>query len=233
MQVVRCRGKLAELERHGRARAAAGQRRHRPHALGDPRPPVGENAHPHKAGPVAVVHNGIIENHLALRAAPGGAGRKFSSETDTEIVAHLIDEALLGGRADAGRGACAGARAGRGRLRARGRVREAPRPDRRRQERVAAGARPRRGRELPRLRHPRDPRAHARGHLPRGRRHRRDHRATGVNADRASTARRSTAQPKTITWDAAAGREGRLQALHAQGDPRAAARRRRHAARRA
>ena len=55
------------------------------------------NAHPHKTGSVAVVHNGIIENHLALRARLEAAGRKFSSETDTEIAAHLIDEALLAG----------------------------------------------------------------------------------------------------------------------------------------
>jgi glutamine---fructose-6-phosphate transaminase (isomerizing) len=59
--------------------------------------PSDENAHPHKAGPISVVHNGIIENHVGLRVRLKAAGRTFTSETDTEIVAHLIDEALKGG----------------------------------------------------------------------------------------------------------------------------------------
>jgi glucosamine--fructose-6-phosphate aminotransferase (isomerizing) len=62
--------------------------------------PSDENAHPHSYGGVAVVHNGIIENHLALKAALGGRGHKFSSETDTEIFAHLIAEALDAGAKD-------------------------------------------------------------------------------------------------------------------------------------
>ncbi|HSM92389.1 MAG TPA: glutamine--fructose-6-phosphate transaminase (isomerizing) [Anaeromyxobacteraceae bacterium] len=62
--------------------------------------PSDENAHPHSFGGVAVVHNGIIENHLALKAALGARGHKFSSETDTEIFAHLIAEALAGGASD-------------------------------------------------------------------------------------------------------------------------------------
>jgi glucosamine--fructose-6-phosphate aminotransferase (isomerizing) len=49
------------------------------------------------AGSVAVVHNGIIENHVALRRELEGKGVRFSSDTDTEIVAHLIDQALRGG----------------------------------------------------------------------------------------------------------------------------------------
>src|SRR6476661_4361566 len=52
--------------------------------------PSDENAHPHKYGGVAVVHNGIIENHLELKEMLSKAGHKFSSETDTEIFAHLI-----------------------------------------------------------------------------------------------------------------------------------------------
>jgi glucosamine--fructose-6-phosphate aminotransferase (isomerizing) len=62
--------------------------------------PSDENAHPHAYGGVAVVHNGIIENHLALKAALTGRGHKFSSETDTEIFAHLIADALDGGARD-------------------------------------------------------------------------------------------------------------------------------------
>jgi len=48
------------------------------------------NAHPHVAGPIAVVHNGIIENHLELRAELEAGGFTMSSDTDTEIIAHLI-----------------------------------------------------------------------------------------------------------------------------------------------
>jgi len=64
--------------------------------------PSDENAHPHSYGGVAVVHNGIIENHLELKAALAGRGHKFSSETDTEIFAHLIADALTDGARDLG-----------------------------------------------------------------------------------------------------------------------------------
>jgi glucosamine--fructose-6-phosphate aminotransferase (isomerizing) len=60
--------------------------------------PSDENAHPHAHGGVAVVHNGIIENHLELKAELAGKGHRFSSETDTEIFAHLIADALEGGK---------------------------------------------------------------------------------------------------------------------------------------
>jgi glucosamine--fructose-6-phosphate aminotransferase (isomerizing) len=56
--------------------------------------PSEQNAHPHKYGKVAVVHNGIIENHSSLRSSLEANGHKFASETDTEIVAHLIDDAF-------------------------------------------------------------------------------------------------------------------------------------------
>jgi glucosamine--fructose-6-phosphate aminotransferase (isomerizing) len=58
--------------------------------------PSDENAHPHRFGGVAVVHNGIIENHLELKSALQARGHKFSSETDTEIFAHLISAAMDG-----------------------------------------------------------------------------------------------------------------------------------------
>ncbi|MBP7659578.1 MAG: glutamine--fructose-6-phosphate transaminase (isomerizing), partial [Burkholderiaceae bacterium] len=58
--------------------------------------PVTDNAHPHfspsgERPRIALVHNGIIENHEALRTELQGAGYEFSSQTDTEVVAHLID----------------------------------------------------------------------------------------------------------------------------------------------
>jgi glucosamine--fructose-6-phosphate aminotransferase (isomerizing) len=52
------------------------------------------NAHPHKAGPVIVVHNGIIENYLQLKLELKQAGHTFKSETDTEVIAHLTEEKL-------------------------------------------------------------------------------------------------------------------------------------------
>ena len=52
--------------------------------------PSEANAHPHVSGSLAVVHNGIIENHEALRTRLRAAGYVFSSETDTEVIAHLI-----------------------------------------------------------------------------------------------------------------------------------------------
>lgn len=52
------------------------------------------NAHPHKAGPVILVHNGIIENFLQLKEELKQAGHTFKSETDTEVIAHLIEQTL-------------------------------------------------------------------------------------------------------------------------------------------
>ncbi len=56
--------------------------------------PSEENAHPHKAGPVAVIHNGIVENFIELRAELLARGHKLRSETDTELISHLIEEKL-------------------------------------------------------------------------------------------------------------------------------------------
>ena len=55
------------------------------------------NAHPHKAGPVIVVHNGIIENYLPLKEQLIKAGHSFKSATDTEVIAHLLEERLRTG----------------------------------------------------------------------------------------------------------------------------------------
>ena len=60
--------------------------------------PTEANAHPHIAGQVALVHNGIIENHGELAAELSAAGRQFESETDSEILAHLIDAGLAAGQ---------------------------------------------------------------------------------------------------------------------------------------
>jgi glucosamine--fructose-6-phosphate aminotransferase (isomerizing) len=60
--------------------------------------PSEQNAHPHKSGPIVVVHNGIVENHLTLAAELKKDGRQFSSETDTEIISHLIAREVENGR---------------------------------------------------------------------------------------------------------------------------------------
>jgi glucosamine--fructose-6-phosphate aminotransferase (isomerizing) len=60
--------------------------------------PTEVNAHPHMEGSVAVVHNGIIENYLTLRDELTKEGREFKSETDTEIVAHLIEREVSSGK---------------------------------------------------------------------------------------------------------------------------------------
>ena len=55
------------------------------------------NAHPHASGQVSVVHNGIIENHAELRAELIGDGFRFDSQTDTEVIAHMIERDQLQG----------------------------------------------------------------------------------------------------------------------------------------
>ncbi|MGA2193245.1 MAG: glutamine--fructose-6-phosphate transaminase (isomerizing), partial [Nitrospirota bacterium] len=54
--------------------------------------PSEENAHPHRAGKFVVVHNGIIENYLQLKEELRAKGHEFTSQTDTEVIAHLIQE---------------------------------------------------------------------------------------------------------------------------------------------
>src|SRR5712671_361383 len=107
LSVVRAKGKLVNLEKRlqeqiPRGMTGIGHTRWATHGK-----PSDENAHPHKYGGVAVVHNGIIENHLELKEALSHAGHKFASETDTEIFAHLIADEEKSGKAlpDAVRGA--------------------------------------------------------------------------------------------------------------------------------
>ena len=61
--------------------------------------PADHNAHPHRdcTGRLAVIHNGIVENFAELRHALQAAGHRFTSETDTEVIAHLIEEELRAG----------------------------------------------------------------------------------------------------------------------------------------
>ncbi len=59
--------------------------------------PTAANAHPHATAELALVHNGIIENFRQLREALTARGRTFESDTDTEVVAHLVSELVEGG----------------------------------------------------------------------------------------------------------------------------------------
>ena len=109
IDVRRCVGKLDNLERLLREQPLGGHP-----GIGHTRwathgRPSEQNAHPHRAGKVVLIHNGIIENYLELRAALQARGRTFASETDTEVISHLIDEEVQKGAriADATRRAIA------------------------------------------------------------------------------------------------------------------------------
>ncbi|MCX8117126.1 MAG: glutamine--fructose-6-phosphate transaminase (isomerizing) [Desulfobacterota bacterium] len=91
IEVRRNEGKIRKLEQQ-----IAGEQFEGKSGIGHTRwathgKPSDENAHPHKAGKVAVVHNGIIENYLPLKEFLQRKNRTFTSETDTEVIAHLID----------------------------------------------------------------------------------------------------------------------------------------------
>ncbi|NVJ26890.1 MULTISPECIES: glutamine--fructose-6-phosphate transaminase (isomerizing) [Myxococcus] len=107
LNVVRATGKLRNLENRvvadqPQGNIGIGHTRWATHGR-----PSDENAHPHTYKNVAVVHNGIIENHLSLKTQLRAKGHVFSSETDTEVFAHLISDELEAGKdlPDAVRGA--------------------------------------------------------------------------------------------------------------------------------
>jgi len=97
LDIRRCKGKLSSLESEllnspVAGSAGIGHTRWATHGR-----PSRENAHPHHVGGVAVVHNGIIENYAALKAELEQNGSDFTSETDTEVIAHLIHRRMSGG----------------------------------------------------------------------------------------------------------------------------------------
>jgi glutamine---fructose-6-phosphate transaminase (isomerizing) len=94
LQIRRAQGKLRNLEDVIRIKPLDGT-----YGIGHTRwathgRPTEENAHPHRdcTGKIVVVHNGIVENYLALKKKLIAEGHKFTTETDTEIIAHLIEK---------------------------------------------------------------------------------------------------------------------------------------------
>ncbi len=95
LQRVRSTGRVAELEKLAQNLSGAigiAHTRWATHGV-----PSEKNAHPHVSGGVSVVHNGIIENHEELRAKLRGQGYEFVSDTDTEVIAHLVHSNLRAG----------------------------------------------------------------------------------------------------------------------------------------
>ncbi|MFQ5791480.1 MAG: glutamine--fructose-6-phosphate transaminase (isomerizing) [Acidobacteriota bacterium] len=98
LRVVRSQGKLDNLRRQVSTAGLEGS-----YGLGHTRwathgRPNEENAHPHSdcQGTLVVVHNGIIENYLTLKARLASEGHRFATETDTEVIAHLVEKHYRG-----------------------------------------------------------------------------------------------------------------------------------------
>jgi glucosamine--fructose-6-phosphate aminotransferase (isomerizing) len=107
LDVRRASGKLRNLEEVLRNKPLAGS-----YGIGHTRwathgRPTEENAHPHRdcKGQIVVVHNGIVENYLALRKQLTAEGHQFVTETDTEVIAHLVEKHLNGSLENAVRSA--------------------------------------------------------------------------------------------------------------------------------
>jgi glucosamine--fructose-6-phosphate aminotransferase (isomerizing) len=103
IEVRRAQGKLRNLEEVIRTQPLRGH-----YGIGHTRwathgRPTEENAHPHRdcKGEIVVVHNGIVENYLALRKQLTAEGHVFKTETDTEVIAHLVEKYLNGTLEDA------------------------------------------------------------------------------------------------------------------------------------
>ena len=116
LQVRRSAGRIRNLEGILRDRPIDG-----PAGIGHTRwathgPPTDPNAHPHRdcGGQLAVVHNGIIENFAALRSEIAASGHTLVSETDSEVVAHLLEAEIGAGRRSRGADARSDPSAGRG-----------------------------------------------------------------------------------------------------------------------
>src|ERR1700690_4484306 len=107
LQMRRAEGKLRNLEEAIRLSPIDGT-----YGIGHTRwathgRPTEENAHPHRdcTGDIVVVHNGIVENYLALKQQLQAEGHQFKTQTDTEIIAHLVETHFRGNLEEAVRAA--------------------------------------------------------------------------------------------------------------------------------
>src|SRR5947208_3647786 len=98
LQIRRAEGKLRNLEEAIRLKPLDGT-----YGIGHTRwathgRPTEENAHPHRdcTGKIVVVHNGIVENYLQLKKKLAEEGHKYVTETDTEVIAHLVEKYRFG-----------------------------------------------------------------------------------------------------------------------------------------
>jgi glucosamine--fructose-6-phosphate aminotransferase (isomerizing) len=96
--IVKTKGKIADLRKKTRKEKLKGQlgighTRWATHGIASE-----VNAHPHTSGTTSVVHNGIIENYVELKSQLKDKGFKFSSDTDSEILAHLVESGLQSGK---------------------------------------------------------------------------------------------------------------------------------------
>ena len=94
IKLYKCKGKVSDLEEHIDAQSTSGSI-----GIGHTRwathgPPNDVNAHPHMSGDgnLAMIHNGIIENYATLKEELTNRGHQFKSDTDTEVLTHLIEE---------------------------------------------------------------------------------------------------------------------------------------------
>ena len=188
--------------------------------------PTENNAHPHATEKLAVVHNGIIENFVELRRELQAKGAKFVTETDTEVVAHLVSQEMERGASPV-EAVESGAAAAARRLCARVPVRRRGQSSDRRAQGLAARHRLRRGRDVRRLRRHCAGAVHRHGELSRRRR----------LGDRHSRWRRGPRRPgrgraardPEIASRRDAHRQGQSPPFHGQGDFRAARSRRPYA----
>lgn len=102
LRIYKCKGKVSDLEAH-----AKGNPTHGEVGIGHTRwathgEPNDINAHPHLSGDgkLAIIHNGIIENYATLKAELGQRGHQFVSDTDTEVLVHLIEDIRKNGKND-------------------------------------------------------------------------------------------------------------------------------------